>query len=63
MKITREEFKELVNICQTAPFVDKDDLINCLVSWISDGLDLKEELFELMDGRRRLLFFEDIIKF
>lgn len=49
MKVTREEFKELVEICQGAQFMDKDDLINCLISWISDGLKLEEdELFRLM---------------
>lgn len=50
MKISREEFKELVEICQAAQFLDKNDLIGCLISWISDGLGLNEELFELMVG-------------
>ena len=51
MKVTREEFKELVEICQGAQIISKDDLISCLVSWISDGLKLEEdELFRLMDN-------------
>lgn len=49
MKVTREELKELVEICQAAQTISKDDLISCLVSWISDGLKLEEdELFRLM---------------
>ena len=49
MKVTREEFKELVEICQGARFIKKDELISCLISWISDGLKLEEdELFRLM---------------
>ena len=56
MKVTREEFKELAEICLGAQFMDKDDLINCLVSWISDGLGLTEEdmtsslLFDMLRG-------------
>lgn len=54
MKVTREEFKELMEICQAAQFLDRGDLIDCLISWISDGLGLKEELFELMVGNSLL---------
>ena len=56
MKVTREEFKELAAICFGARYMDKDDLINCLVSWISDGLGFTEEdmtgslLFEMLRG-------------
>lgn len=49
MKVTKEELKELVEICQAARFIKKDEFISCLVSWISDGLKLEEdELFRLM---------------
>lgn len=51
MKVTREEFKELAQICIAGYLIDKDDLINCLVSWISDGLGFTEE-----DGTSSLLF-------
>ena len=56
MKVTREEFKELAAICISGYLLDKDDLINCLVSWISDGLGFTEEdmtgslLFEMLRG-------------
>ncbi len=56
MKITREEFKELAEICLAARFMDKDDSINCLVSWISDGLGFTEEdmtgslLYDMLRG-------------
>lgn len=56
MKIAREEFKELAEICLGAHFMDKDDLINCLVSWISDGLGFTEEdmtgslLYDMLRG-------------
>lgn len=49
MKVSREEFEKLMEICQAAEILSKDDLISCLVSWISDGLKSEEdELFGLM---------------
>lgn len=66
MKVTREELKELVEICQAAQNMSKDDLISCLVSWISDGLKLEEdELFRLMvndDAYFKLVWDNGFIK-
>ena len=66
MKVTREEFKELTEICRAAQFIKKDEFISCLVSWISDGLKLKEnELFDLMvndDAYFKLVWDNGVIK-
>ena len=66
MRVTREEFKELTEICLAAQFIKKDELISCLVSWISDGLKLEEdELFDLMvndDAYFKLVWDNGVIK-
>jgi hypothetical protein len=66
VKVTREELKELVEICRAARFIKKDEFISCLVSWISDGLKLEEdELFGLMvndDAYLKLVWDNGFIK-
>lgn len=56
MKITREEFKELVKICQDSHTMSKDDLLDSLFYWLSKGLGFMEEdmagplLYNILDG-------------